>query len=216
MGELPHFSTPSALIVRVMRHFHTANGAPRIAKQHFVLMGNRVHGPSYNRGFGKFLSLFSSFPRRPRPRPRRRRRRCPNFLFVKYFGNTSFSVFILLLRRRAGIFTFKTRLTRVPRDVSLLDCPTDRIPLPGELFSTFDRRGSETRRANSAPDLVRPRVDREKRKKITPRRLYRSQFAIHFPMKEALAKEDVPPAERVLETAWNEEAARRGDNIIHK
>lgn len=49
-GELPHFSTPSALIVRVMRHFHTPNGAPRIAKQHFVLMGNGVHSP-LTRGF---------------------------------------------------------------------------------------------------------------------------------------------------------------------
>lgn len=45
VGELPHFSTPSALIVRVMRHFHTPNGAPRIAKQHFVLMANGVHSP---------------------------------------------------------------------------------------------------------------------------------------------------------------------------
>lgn len=43
VGELPHFSTPSALIVGVMRHFHTPNGAPRIAKQRFVLMGNGVH-----------------------------------------------------------------------------------------------------------------------------------------------------------------------------
>jgi len=40
--ELPHFSTPSALIVLVMRHFRTPNGAPRMAKQHFVLMGNGV------------------------------------------------------------------------------------------------------------------------------------------------------------------------------
>lgn len=48
-GELPHFSTPSALIVLVMCHFHTPNGAPRIAKQHFVLMGNGVHTHTYTR-----------------------------------------------------------------------------------------------------------------------------------------------------------------------
>lgn len=83
MGELPHFSTPSALIVLVMCHFHTPNGAPRIAKQHFVLMGNGVHvytrTPSLHEGtFGKFPSC---------------RRHRPNFLFVKYFGNTSLRVF---------------------------------------------------------------------------------------------------------------------------
>jgi len=43
VGELPHFSTPSALIVLVMCHFHIPNGAPRIAKQHFVLMGNGAY-----------------------------------------------------------------------------------------------------------------------------------------------------------------------------
>lgn len=79
-GELPHFSTPSALIVWVMRHFHTPNGAPRIAKQHFVLMGNGVHSP-LTRGFWQVPVVVVVFVV------------VPKFLFVKYFGNTSLSVF---------------------------------------------------------------------------------------------------------------------------
>lgn len=42
-GDFLISQPPSALIARVMRHFHTPNGAPRIAKQHFVLMGNDVY-----------------------------------------------------------------------------------------------------------------------------------------------------------------------------
>jgi len=85
--ELPHFSTPSALIVLVMCHFHTPNGAPRMAKQHFVLMGNRVQTHTATTRGGDFGQVSLSC--------RCRCHRRSNFLFVKYFGNASLRILAL-------------------------------------------------------------------------------------------------------------------------